>query len=188
MEQYYSQFGEDKLLNESGILPEMGVFMDVGAGDPERLSNTFFFEKRGWDGVCIDPDPRQYANLVQKRKKAIQGAVGAADGFVAMNFWSHPDLSRVEADGKEKVPCYRLETILKDSGFEKVDLVSIDVEGQELEVMKGFDPVKYGVKVIIIEFLTTGIPSRKDEIMVHFKDLPYTLFAETTANLIFKAI
>ena len=43
----YANDNEDILLNETGVLPEKGVFVDVGAGpDGIRGSNTYFFEQK----------------------------------------------------------------------------------------------------------------------------------------------
>jgi len=51
---YYSQFGEDQILDK--LLPEKkGFFLDIGAGRPIRYSNTYLFYKRGWNGILIDP-------------------------------------------------------------------------------------------------------------------------------------
>jgi hypothetical protein len=60
---FHSQFGEDRYIYKNIDLPEKGIFVDVGAGHPIYLSNTYFFEKNGWTGVCIDADPNQYEYL-----------------------------------------------------------------------------------------------------------------------------
>jgi hypothetical protein len=60
---FHSQFGEDRYIYNNIDLPEKGIFVDVGAGHPIYLSNTYFFEKNGWTGVCIDADPKQYEHL-----------------------------------------------------------------------------------------------------------------------------
>ena len=50
---YYSDDLEDRFVHRFFDLPEKGVFIDVGAADGVRGNNTYFFEKLGWEGVCI---------------------------------------------------------------------------------------------------------------------------------------
>ena len=54
----FSQFGEDKWLVDNVELPAKGFYVDVGAGNPINLSNSYLFEKLGWNGLLIDADPR----------------------------------------------------------------------------------------------------------------------------------
>src|SRR5664279_1724982 len=61
--QFHSQFGEDRYVYRHLNPPKKGVFVDAGAGHPINLSNTYFFEKNGWTGLCIDADPTQIALL-----------------------------------------------------------------------------------------------------------------------------
>jgi hypothetical protein len=59
----YSQHGEDQVLAD--LLPQTsGVYLDIGAGNPIHLSNTYSFYRRGWSGVLVDP---LWANSVLAR-------------------------------------------------------------------------------------------------------------------------
>ena len=50
----YSQYGEDKVLRV--LLPEkFGTYLDIGSGHPKRNSNTFWFYRRGWRGILVEP-------------------------------------------------------------------------------------------------------------------------------------
>ena len=52
---FYSQFGEDKILNE--IIPKKlknGFYVDVGCFHPKKYSNTYMLYKKGWKGINID--------------------------------------------------------------------------------------------------------------------------------------
>ena len=49
------------------------------------------------------------------------------------------------------VKCRTLNSILKELDIKNIDLFSLDVEGYELEVLKGFDIKKYQFKYILIE-------------------------------------
>src|SRR5262249_35133335 len=65
----YSQCGQDRFLLENFFKGKRnGVFVDVGAYDGERFSNTLFFEKTmGWRGLCIEPLPSAFAKLTASR-------------------------------------------------------------------------------------------------------------------------
>ena len=52
---FYSQFGEDKILSE--LIPtnfNNGFYVDVGCFHPKKHSNTYMLFKRGWKGINID--------------------------------------------------------------------------------------------------------------------------------------
>ena len=65
----YSQCGEDLII--SGILGSRHKikYVDVGAGHPKLLSNTFLFYRRGGKGVCVEANPEQFNKLKRVRKK-----------------------------------------------------------------------------------------------------------------------
>ena len=48
-----------------------GFFIDVGAHHPKRLSNTYYFYKRGWRGVNIDAMPGSMREFSKFRKRDI---------------------------------------------------------------------------------------------------------------------
>ena len=51
----FSQEGEDLILNRFLGKKEKGFYVDIGAHDPKRFSNTNIFYERGWTGINIDP-------------------------------------------------------------------------------------------------------------------------------------
>ncbi len=69
-ENYYSQFGQDKYLDQVVFKGKThGFFVELGAYDGINCSNTYFFEKyREWQGICIEPIPEQY-NLLEKNRQ-----------------------------------------------------------------------------------------------------------------------
>ena len=46
-----------------------GFFVEAGALDGEWLSNTLALEKRGWTGLLVEADPRNYEALLKKKRK-----------------------------------------------------------------------------------------------------------------------
>jgi hypothetical protein len=64
---FHAQWGEDRWLAENLRLPDTGVFVDVGAGDGRRGSNTLYLENLGWSGLCIDADPRSLREITREQ-------------------------------------------------------------------------------------------------------------------------
>lgn len=64
--QFYSQAGQDKYLIENIYKnKEKGFFIDIGAHDGITYSNTYYLEKElGWSGICIEPNPKIYKQLL----------------------------------------------------------------------------------------------------------------------------
>ena len=52
---YYGQHYEDVFIETLFPGKNNGVCVDVGAYDGVNMSNTYYFEKKGWKCVCIEP-------------------------------------------------------------------------------------------------------------------------------------
>ena len=64
---YYSQFEQDKFIYENYFINKTkGYFVDIGAHDGITFSNSKFFEELGWDGVCIEPNPKIFEKRMNK--------------------------------------------------------------------------------------------------------------------------
>ncbi|WP_084786429.1 FkbM family methyltransferase [Mastigocladopsis repens] len=194
---FHSQFGEDRYLLEKIDLPQKGVFVDIGAGHPIYLSNTYFFEKNGWKGVCIDADINQVKLLKKERSNVEWAAISLEEGEI--NFFQAflPELSttvqkdeyggliKVPFKDTVRVPSFKLETILENYNIGVIDILDIDVEGTELEVWKTFDYEKHKPKVVIIEYYSLGLADNSGRIKDFFSKLPYQLVHTTCSNFIF---
>lgn len=69
-EPLFSQFRQDWILyhNFFNATRRGGRYVDVGASHWMKLSNTVFFDKcLGWEGVCVEPNPRHAAGLRRHR-------------------------------------------------------------------------------------------------------------------------
>lgn len=143
-------------------------FIDVGANDPKRLNNTYYFYKRGWRGINIEPDPQCFEKIEKYRSEDINLNIGISDKNENLDFYKFfPSLlntfSKNEADkyvsqGYElqeirKIEVKTLEDVLdKHVDREKeLDLLCIDTEGYDLNVLKGINLKKYKPKFICVE-------------------------------------
>jgi FkbM family methyltransferase len=197
---FHSQFGEDRYIYEHMGLPERGVFVDVGAGHPVQLSNTYFFERNGWTGVCIDADPSQCEVLKEARACVEWAAVAPEEGEIELSQAYLPTysttvgkshykgLARATFKQTIRVPSRKLETILRKYQIGLIDILDIDVEGTELDVWNTFDYKVHQPRVVIIEYYTFGLADDADRIKRFFAALPYKLVHTTCTNLIFRHI
>ncbi|WP_259630962.1 FkbM family methyltransferase [Stieleria sedimenti] len=141
-----------------------GVFVEAGANDGISQSNTYYLEKvLGWSGVLVEPMP-ELASLCRKRRRGAR-VVNAAlvrenypnptvkleraglmsvinDGVLqASAVEDHVrqgrDVQRLDEQAAVEVPARTLQQILTDANISHVDFLSLDVEGYELEVLKG---------------------------------------------------
>jgi FkbM family methyltransferase len=202
--EFHSQNGEDRFLVEGGYLPERGTFVDVGAGQPVALSNTYHLERNGWTGLCVDADPRQVARLRRTRRCAVEHAAVTASGAPAVLFQCKAPEFSTTLDHLPKqvrhsglayaagvpvatitVPGARLESLLRRHAIEKIDLLSVDTEGSEVDVLRSLEWERHWPSVVIVEHVTWYRGSNEKPVRRHFSRLPYEVAWRTRHNLIF---
>jgi FkbM family methyltransferase len=174
---YYSQEKQDELLDTYVFKGyRRGVFVDVGAWDGVHFSNTRFFEEsRGWTGLCIEPRPDEYAQLVVNRPRSIAVRTAIHDREGEGEFLHIPGYSamlsglqetydprhrlRIETELQGtgvtpetiQVPLTRLQTLLDRYGLRRIHYLSIDTEGAEPQVLRSIDFSKVFIDVIGFE-------------------------------------
>lgn len=167
MSAFYSDNGVDQLIDPH--LPDFGYALEIGANDGRSGSNCKHFEDKGWIVMCVEPNPRLAAAGVQCRKLWKAVACGAQNmdevqfsvvgpfpfgSFSGLHTHEIPPEINPHHWAPNEVVSVRMETaafILEHSGFPRLDLLTIDVEGHELEVLKGFDFKKWRPKIIVAE-------------------------------------
>ena len=143
---------------------ELGYFCEVGANDGLRFSNTFFLESIGWNGVLIEPDPRNLKSLMESRSARILpcAATNEDDIEIAFNLARDTLYSGISTHGLQKesrraediahVLGFKLVTMLEKVSAPKfIDFMSIDTEGNEFEVLLGMDFNQYKVAILCVE-------------------------------------
>lgn len=187
---FYAQWGEDRWLATHFHVPGRGVFVDVGAGDGERGSNTLYVENLGWWGLCVDADPRNHLPLRQRRRCAVETcAVARTRGPAAFGMYADkPSWSGLQCRGpgyrQVALDCQTLGSLLDRWRIGEVDLLSIDVEGTELEVWDSFDANRHRPAIVIVEFDDARADRSSDTIRAHLGRNAYYEVHRTPANLI----
>ncbi|HYB93548.1 MAG TPA: FkbM family methyltransferase [Vicinamibacterales bacterium] len=156
---YPSEIGQDKWVTEK-IFPNVadGFFLDVGSGHGTIGSNTKALEERGWRGICVDPFP---THMEDRTCTMVREVVASASGQV-VKFHTHSGLGGIaDTLGKwkeeaAKSPAVELTTVTLAEVLEKTDapsyihFLSLDIEGAELDALKGipFDRYRFGSMAI----------------------------------------
>lgn len=188
--QFYSQSGEDKWLAANWArtgLPDRGFFVEFGAGDGEYLSNTLWLEQaKGWRGLLIEGD---YRTEVKPRPGCIIERCVIGAGVVS--FGLHPTdayLSGVNRPALKRVDIVArpLSDVLRQHDIGRVDLISIDVEGNELECWRTLDLRIWRPTIAIMELYTWNLPDRSAEVVAGMEADGYELIHRTNLNGIFK--
>lgn len=167
---FRSQNGEDRWLDAFFGHKRRGYYVDVGAYDGVDLSNSYHFEQIGWTGVLVEPDPERAAHCRASRPRshclhcAAVGSRGIqeitfhmvrAAGVYSTTWLTAEHARRLAAMGCTaepiRVPARTLDSILEEVGAAAIDFVSIDVEGAELDVLRGFDIARWRPAVVVIE-------------------------------------
>lgn len=204
----YSQEGEDMILRSfyEGKKNYKGFFVDVGAHHPLRFSNTYYFYKKGWKGINIEPTPTAIRSFNLLRKRDINLSMGVASKRDELTFYcfNEPalnsfskDLSlKIHASGRYKIikevkiPVVPLREILDKhlpNGV-KIDFLSIDVEGLDIEVLLSNDWEKYQPEYILVEDRIELETLSESNIYNCLKGKGYKLIAKTLRTLFFKHI
>src|ERR1017187_5991064 len=158
----YSQSGEDLLLWEYFGARTNGFFLEAGANHPTKLSQTWLFELHGWKGILVEPLAKNCALLRQHRpgSRVFQCALGAPEqrGRAKIKVAGGDDaLSGLVVDDDvivermEEVEVRTLDEVLAQAGNPKLDFMSLDVEGFELQVLRGFDLMRHRPAMLLIE-------------------------------------
>jgi FkbM family methyltransferase len=170
---YQAQHGEDRWLERYFRGRPDGFFVEVGAYDGVVLSNTYFLESIGWRGILVEPIPEKASRCRLNRPQArvfecaavapgsnSEIAFEVVDGgeVYSTSSMSPEHTARVAGYGlrtrKIVVPARTLDSILEEVHPVRVDYVSIDVEGAEVEVLRGFDIGRWRPRVVMIEVNT----------------------------------
>jgi len=141
-----------------------GFFIEVGANDPQWISQTWELERRGWRGLLIEPQSCFFDKLVAARphSRVVQAACTSADKRGTGQLHLSPskafatlekfvDDQGIEFNGVETVRLLTLDEILEQDPPKKVDFISIDVEGTELDVLRGFNMKRWQPELLLVE-------------------------------------
>ena len=151
---FYSQEGEDIVLNTLFGYQYQGIYVDVGAHHPLAWSNTKKLAEIGWWGLDIDPMPGTAALFRKHRPRDIclEAAIDIGRGE-HLSYWMFRDEPRwnclaasepvntrdgqtFRPDTRIEVPTMTIAEALERAKLPRVDLVNLDIEGGEEYILR----------------------------------------------------
>ena len=160
---------ENRLKEEFFGHARSGFFVEVGANDPKQWSQTFHLEQLGWRGILVEPQPH-LADLARQQRTAQVFAVACSApenagktltlhlAGIHSSFDPNLKVATVRPEGTIDVPLQPLDAILTEAGAPSpIDFVAVDVEGHEIEVLRGFDFARWRPRLILLEDLVVDL-------------------------------
>ncbi|MCP1575833.1 FkbM family methyltransferase [Herbaspirillum rubrisubalbicans] len=151
----YAQNFEDIMLKRVLNDVEKGFYIDVGAAWPDEDSVTKAFYDAGWSGINIEPNPVFHSMLEQQRVRDVNLRIAIGDHadeiemyFIAGTGLSSGDASVAEMHARSGYQSERqlvkMDTLASVWAThvppgQEVHFLKVDVEGLELQVLRGHD-------------------------------------------------
>jgi len=177
--QVFGQEAEDAVLRRIFEKQARGFYVDVGAHHPFRFSNTYWAYQRGWHGLNIDATPgfERAFQIWRRRDINLLASVtnNTSTSETPFYIFSDPALNTTNRARSEElqetghtllgttcVPALTLDEILTKhlpSDVSQIDLLTVDVEGAEMEVLRGNDWTRFSPRVLVLEILHCTVNS-----------------------------
>jgi hypothetical protein len=164
----YSQWGEDKFINDFFIKKNNGVYLDIGCFHPVMYSNTCLLHKRGWSGINIDINPTSIDlfNIVRPKDFNLCTTIDKDDKefnlyyddpFSPLNTLDREFYKKIKKKSNRifkdiTVKSKTIDKIINESKINsKIDFINIDVEGRDYEILKNLKIDKLKPSLVSIE-------------------------------------
>jgi len=205
-EESFAQSGEDLIAHF--IFAHLGIarvsYMDVGAYDPVKINNTYYFYRKGFHGVLVEPNVVMCEKLksVRPRDTTLNAGIGVAAAreadYYLMTEPSWNTFSKEEADHQAKVtngrikiekvvkiPLLNINDVMREHFNGAPDFLSIDAEGWHLAILKSIDFERYRPKVICVETLESGTNVKMTDVGAFITTKGYRERGATFVNALF---
>lgn len=171
----FSQEGEDLVLERLLGGQQSGFYVDVGAHHPIRFSNTYLLYRRGWTGINIDASPGSMAEFRKRRPRDInlEMAISSQPGIKGLRRFDEPALNTLSQELSDQrvaetefnyvdtveVESMSLGDVLRAHlpARSVIDVMTIDVEGRDLDVLKSNDWGRFRPRIVIVEVLMSNV-------------------------------
>lgn len=198
----FSQEGEDILIE--GLFSDLaqGCYVDVGCHHPYRFSNTYRLYRKGWSGLCIDPLPGTCEAFTRSRPRdtVVEVGVSLEPGELEYFMFNEPALNtfdeelaqeQAQRDGyhvERRILCVTrpLRQLLSESGLGRVDFLTIDVEGMDLEVLQSNDWQRWRPRVVLVECLAASLDEiGRDPVYRFMRGIGYSAMHKPGRSIIY---
>lgn len=151
----YSELGQDLVILLLTNFKRNGICVEIGASDGITCSNTKMLEEKyEWTGLLVEPNPKHYESLKFRDFNISFSAVAEKNAPIYLYDKGSLSFTSIKKrSGHKAVAGRTLESLLRqyfNPSF-TIDFLSIDIEGQEFEVLLNFEFSKWQIMYFIIE-------------------------------------
>jgi FkbM family methyltransferase len=187
---FHSQWGQDAFIARFLMPHREGTFFEVGALDGLHLSNTLYFEReRDWRGILVEMQPWYFPALPRNRPRAhcVNAALGtesmqqlflnAGDRSGLLRHMNPADIVYLENHFRdaETKPAYTVHwvqvrpimEVIAEAGLSRIEYFSLDVEGAELDILRGIDFARVRIDLFTIEDNTVRFTALRELLAPH---------------------
>ena len=184
LKSYSDSFGEDLFVKSYFSELNEGFYIDIGCNQPKINSLTYLLFKKGWKGMNFDISRRciDLYKVFRNGDTNLNISVGSVEKQVnSFIFYENCTMNTVDESFKnytsksvnkdpevKKIYQKTLNQILIDNNIKRIDYLNIDVEGYEMNVLKGFSLSQYKPKLVSIEIHDIECPPVKNKIFKYF--------------------
>jgi hypothetical protein len=199
----YSLEGSDLIAASLLRRVTQGRYIDVGANHPIVQNNTRYFYERGWSGLAIDgnrgfeKDWREHRPrdifvpaLVSSEIKDVEFLIypdhtmSTIDAEQAARYSSRHEGRQIQREVRKTTTLHDLKQRYLDQG--EVHLLSVDVEGEDLNCLVGARLDLWTPGVIIVETKNLSIAHASDnETVKYLTSVGYRMIAKTPLDAFF---
>lgn len=189
---YYSQSKEDIfILNK---FKKSGFYVDVGCNHPLRINNCHLLYQNKWRGINIDLDKLsiELFNFVRGEDINVNMAVSLKKGKIKYYFnkfvgLSNSLLKKEYLPYSDMINSDRLDRIIDRTKYKnkRIDFLSIDVEGMDIDVLRSLDFKRYNPRSICIEIWSSKKGFKKHKVYKFLIKKKYSLVFKKDENYIF---
>lgn len=199
---FIGQLGQDAIAYAIFKGKKQGFYANIGANDGKEIDNTLLFENLGWQGFCVEANPKTFEKLKQNRKcdcynvalvskpmgkmRMATSDIGGQETSAIMEFdtgvmeyaWAGKEIEYFEVDTST------FDDIMRHyPQISHIDFMSLDVEGAELEVLKGIDFERFSFGLMSIEH--NNVAPARVAIIEFLKSKGYRLFMDNYWDFMF---
>ena len=195
----YSMFGEDLKIKNFFKNKKKGFYVDIGCYHPLDGNNTYLLYKKGWSGVNVDINKTSIELFKIARKKDFNFNIAISDKSKKVRVFFRKKINMLNTIVKKNaitnfqkgfssayIKSISLNSILKSLNLknEKIDFLNLDVEGNELNVLKSFNFKKYRPELICVEIHNQKLTKKIKD--YYKKTRLYKLLIKQSYKLIWK--
>lgn len=195
------QEGENVILERIFAKKNKGYYIDIGAHHPVRFSNTLNLYQKGWTGINVEPNQETIKIFRKMRSRDLNLNIAVSTKKNTCNYYKFKEPALNTTDIKiyrmrerqgykcietSIVQTQTLNEILLQNCKKKIDLLKIDVEGNELDVLKSNNWKKFTPNVIICELINVDLEKLlKNKVYKFLQSKNYLLYSKLLQNAIF---